>query len=92
MVFAPVDFGTAEVVPGRYFVRLPGKAGLHLNRNRNRSEAIASEPNACYQGLAAGLAQRHEWIIISEATANSDLTPAVDDVVALARLVCHGTV
>jgi len=91
MVFAPTDFGTAEVGPGRYFVR--STAGrLHLNRNRNRSGAITGEPNACYRGLAAGLGQRHEWVLISGATANSDLTPAVDDVMAIARLACGGTV
>ena len=90
MVFAPADFGTAEVTPARYFVRLPGKPGLHLNRNRNRSGAIASEPNACYRGLAAGLGQRHEWLLMPEATANSDMTPVIAEVVVVAKMACGG--
>ena len=92
MVFAPNDFGTAEISPGRYFVRLAGRDGLHLNRNRNRSAASVGEPNACYRGLAAGLGQRHEWLLMAGATANSDLTPAVADVVRIARHACSVSV
>jgi len=91
MVFAPADFGTAEVSPGAYFVRLAGKPGLHLNRNRNRSaHAFGGEPNACYRGLAdTGLGQRYAWLLVAGATANSDLTPDVDGVVEIARHACN---
>ena len=91
MVFAPTDFGTAEVSPGLYFAKLAGKPGLHLNRNRNRSAAWVrgGEPNACYRGLAdTGLGQRHEWLVVGGATANSDLTPAVGELVRIARTAC----
>ena len=102
MMFAPDSFGTAEVSPGAYFVSIRGKLGLasepahsnmHLNRNRNRTGRGVSDPrpNACFQGLAATLGQKHAWLIVSGATANEDLAVDAAVVVAMARQVgCEG--
>lgn len=90
MLFAPPTFGTAEITPGAYFVRIRGKPGEHLNRNHNRSgrAVLSQSPNACFQGLAATLGMRHEWVVVRGATANEDLAPDPELVAQLARAVC----
>ena len=72
MMFAPDDFGTAEVTPGNYWASLNGDA----------------QPNGCFKGVALTLGQRHEWLLVEDATAESTLTAEPADVVQLAAKVC----
>jgi hypothetical protein len=63
---------------------------LHLNRRRNRTSRWVSSPrpNACFQGLAATLGMRHEWIVVPGATANDNMAPEPAEVAAMAVRVC----
>lgn len=97
MLFAPSPwFGTVEVTPGAYFVRIRGKPGMHLNRDHNRISNRSSrvdwvsdpQPNACYKGLASTLRMRHEWLVMPGAAANDNLTPDIASVMQLALRVC----
>ena len=103
MLFAPSPwFGTAEISPGAYFVAINsndkpraqgGGISIHINRHPNHpnhtSQWISSpRPNDCFQGLAATLGMRHEWIIIPGATATDDMMPDPVKVAAMALRMC----
>lgn len=90
MMFAPSDFGTAEVSPGAYFAVSKKSSATELapGTSFEETDEQAGTANRCFRNVAAQLGMQHVMVLINNATSRSNMTPSVDEVVDAASDAC----